>query len=278
VDAPLTDRPTLDDIELHLLLEAIFLRYQHDFRGYVPASIRRRLDAARNKLGYATLSALQEAILRDPRIFAALLQSLSVQVSDLFRDPSFYLTLRREVVPVLRTYPSLKIWIAGCSRGEEVYSFAILLREEGLLDRTIIYATDLNAEALHEAEAGVYPGERMPAFTENHRLAGGVGSLSRHYTAGYGAAVFDRALRKQVVFSDHSLATDSVFAEVHLVACRNVLIYFDRSLQERALGLLKGSLVRRGFLGLGAKESLRSSEHAADFREVERGESWYQRC
>ena len=270
--------PTLDDIELQLLLEAIFLRYHQDFRSYSLASIRRRLAAARDSLGFATLSAMQDAILRDARVFAALLQFLSVQVSDLFRDPSFYRALRQEIVPVLRTYPSLKIWIAGCSRGEEVYSFAILLREEGLLDRTILYATDLNPEALREAEAGVYPRERVPAFTENHRLAGGKGSLSSHYTARYGAAVFDRALRKQIVFSDHSLATDSVFAEVHVVSCRNVLIYFDRALQERALGLMTASLVRRGFLGLGAKESLQSSEHAAEFREIVGGERWYRRC
>ena len=274
----MTDPASLDDIELRLLLEAIYLRYHQDFRAYSPASLRRRLASARAQLGYATLSGMQEAILHDPAIFGALLQLLSVQVSDMFRDASFYLALRAEIVPILRTYPSLKLWIAGCSAGEEVYSFAILLREEGLLDRTMIYATDINPEALRKAEAGVYPLERLAAFTENHRLAGGQGSLSSHYTAHYGAAVFDRALVKQVVFADHSLATDSVFAEVHLVSCRNVLIYFNQALQERALGLMKDSLVRRGFLGLGAKESLQFSEHAPEFRPVTPGERWYQRC
>ena len=271
------DRTNPEDIEMHVLLEAIFLRYHHDFRGYAPASLRRRLRAARHSLGFVTLSALQEAILRDPQVFTALLQSLSVQVSDMFRDPGFYATLRREIVPVLRTYASLKIWIAGCSSGEEVYSFAILLREEGLLERTMLYATDINPEALRKAEAGIYALERAPGFTENHRLAGGQGSLSSHYTARYGALAFDRALRKRVVFSDHSLATDSVFAEVHLVSCRNVLIYFDRELQARAIGLFKDALVRRGFLGLGSKETLQFSPHAASFREQDAAERWYQR-
>jgi chemotaxis protein methyltransferase CheR len=273
-----SDTPSLEDIEQSLLLEAIYLRYHHDFRAYSPASLRRRLTAARQKLGYPTLGAMQQGLLHDPQVFAALLQFLSVQVSDMFRDPRFYLALRTEIVPILRTYPSLKVWVAGCSAGEEVYSFAILLREEGLLDRTMIYATDINPEALRKAEAGIYPQERVPAFTENHRLAGGKGSLSGHYTANYGAAVFDRTLVKQVVFADHSLATDSVFAEVHLVSCRNVLIYFDHALQERAVGLMKDSLVRRGFLGLGAKESLHGSVHAPEMREVVPGERWYQRC
>jgi chemotaxis protein methyltransferase CheR len=272
------DRSDVVDVEMRLILDAIFLRYHHDFRHYSRASILRRLLAAKDSLGYPTLTAMQEAILHEPQVFAALLQFLSVQVSDMFRDPSFFLALRDEVVPVLRTYPSLKIWIAGCGRGEEVYSFAILLREEGLLDRTIIYATDINPEALRQAEAGVYALDRVPAFTEGHRLSGGKGSLSSHYTAHYGAAAFDRALRKHVVFSDHSMATDSVFAEVQLVSCRNVMIYFDRSLHERALGLIKGSLVRRGFLGLGAKESLHGSDHAPDFRELRPHERWYQRC
>jgi len=275
----MTEKAAIDHGELRPFLEAIFHRYHHDFRSYSLASIERRLAAARDSLGYRTLSAMQEAILHDPRAFSAILQFLSVQVSDLFRDPSFYRVLREEIVPVLHTYPSLKIWIAGCGRGEEVYSFAILLREEGLLDRALIYATDFNPEALRRAEAGIYTQDRVPAFTENHRLAGGKGSLSSHYTARYGAVVFDRTLRKQVVFSDHSLATDSVFAEVHVVSCRNVLIYFDHALQARAIALMKGSLVRRGFLGMGAKESLmEGSQRAAGFREVVPGETWYQRC
>jgi chemotaxis protein methyltransferase CheR len=168
--------------------------------------------------------------------------------------------------------------VAGCSSGEEVYSLAILLREEGLSERTIIYATDINGEALRRAEAGVYPLDRVAAFTENHRLSGGRGSLSNYYTAAYGSAVFDRSLLKRVVFSDHSLATDHVFAEVHLISCRNVLIYFDRTLQDRAVGLFKEALCRRGFLGLGSKESLHSSAHAPDFVDFANTDRWYQRC
>lgn len=266
------------EIEIKLLLEAVYLRYHYDFRHYSLASMKRRLTAACAALGYPSLGALQDALIQSGDTFTKLLQFLTVQVSDMFRDPSYYLALRREVVPLLATYPSLKIWIAGCSSGEELYSFAILLDEEALLDRTILYATDINPEALRKAEEGIYPLERITAFTENHRAAGGKGSLSTHYRAKYGAAVFDRALRKNVVFSDHSLATDAVFGEMHLVSCRNVLIYFDRELQDRAVGLMRDSLVRRGFLGLGSKETLRFSAHASDFTELVAKERWYQRC
>jgi chemotaxis protein methyltransferase CheR len=189
-------------------------------------------------------------------------------VTELFRDPSYFRALREQVVPVLRTYPSLKVWVAGCSTGEEAYSLAILLRVEGLLERTLIYATDINSAALRKAEAGVYPEDSLPAFAANYRLAGMPGALSEHYTAAYGRAVFDRGLRGRIVFSDHSLATDSVFAEVQLVSCRNVLIYFDRALQDRAIGLFQESLGRRGFLGIGTKESLRFGAHAAKFDEL----------
>jgi chemotaxis protein methyltransferase CheR len=170
-------------------------------------------------------------------------------------------------VPLLRTYPSLKVWVAGCSTGEEVYSLAILLREEGLLSRTIIYATDINPDALRKAEDGVYEAERVAGFTEAHRLSGGTHSLSEYYTARYGRAVFDRSLRTNVVFSDHNLATDSVFAEVHLVSCRNVLIYFNRELQDRAIGLFREALIRKGFLGIGSRESIRFSAHGDAFGE-----------
>ena len=267
-----------EDIEVRLLLDAIYLRYHYDFRSYSPASLKRRLNAAKLQMGAESLSQLQEQVLRDPTTFTRLLQFLTVQVSDMFRDPSFFLALREKVVPELRTYPSIRIWIAGCSTGEELYSYAILLREEGLLERTTLYATDINPEALRKAELGLYPIERIQAFTENHRLAGGKSSLSEYYTAAYGSAAFDRTLRKSVVFSDHSLATDSVFAEVQLVSCRNVLIYFDRTLQDRAVGLMKDSLCRRGFLGLGSKESLLFSSHGSAFRDFVPSERWYQRC
>jgi len=268
----------LSDSDISSLLEAIYIGYHHDFRGYAMASLRRRLSLAMTRLGCQTVSELRSKLASDPPAFTELLQYMTVQVSDMFRDPAFFRSMREHVVPILRTYPRLRVWVAGCSSGEELYSLAILLAEEQLLERTTLYATDINPHALRCAQAGIYPLDRVAAFTENHRLAGGKTSLSRFYTAAYGSAVFDRALRKNVVFADHSLATDSVFAEVQVVCCRNVIIYFDRALQERALGLMKDSLCRRGFLGLGSRESLHFSSHASDFTELAAEERWYQRC
>ena len=253
------------DIEQRLLIDAIYYKYHFDFRGYAQASLKRRLQAALIHFGCKTISQLQDRVLHERETFPALLEYLTVQVSEMFRDPSYFRSLREQVVPLLRTYPSLKIWVAGCSAGEEVYSLAILLREEGLLERTLIYATDINPTALKKAEAGVYDIALMPASTENHAQSGARTSLSDHYSAAYGRVVFDKSLRRHMVFSDHSLATDSVFSEVQLVSCRNVLIYFDRELQDRALGLFKEALCRKGFLGLGSKESLLFSSHAASF-------------
>ena len=265
------------DIELPLLLEAIHLKYSYDFRRYAVSSLKRRLEQALQDLGYSSLSALQERVLREPEVMRGLLAHLTVQVSEMFRDPSFYRALREKVVPYLRTYPSLKVWIPGCATGEEVFSLAILLREEGLLERTLIYATDINPEALRKAEAGIYALERIADFSKAYCEAGGRASLSDYYTAGYNAALFDKSLRERVLFSDHSLATDSVFAEVQLITCRNVLIYFDRTLQDRAVGLFRDSICRKGFLGLGAKETLALSTHAAEFEELVREERIYQR-
>jgi len=256
------------DIELRLLVDAIYLKYHYDFREYATASLKRRLKSAMLKFDCATLSELQGRVLHEPATFRALLDFLTVPVTEMFRDPTYFKALRETVVPLLRTYPSLKVWIAGCSTGEEAYSMAILLREEGLLSRTLIYATDINPHVLQKAEAGVYDADRMPGFTENHRRSGAPTSLSDYYQAAYGRAVFDRELRRHLVFSDHSLATDSVFAEVHLVSCRNVLIYFNRVLQDRAIGLFRESLCRKGFLGIGAKESLRFSAHGGAFTEL----------
>lgn len=265
------------DIEIRLLLDAIYLRYHYDFRGYAMASLRRRLRAALSKLGCETVSALQERLLHDEDTFPRLLQFLTVQVSDMFRDPGFFKVFRETVVPELATYPSPRLWVAGCSSGEEVLSFAIVLAEEGLLERTLIYATDINPEAIAKAEAGVYALDRMALFSANHLAAGGKRSLSEYYTAAYDAARFDRALHAKVVFSDHSLVTDHVFAEVQAISCRNVLIYFDRETQNRAVGLFKDALPRRGFLGLGAMESLQLSPHALAFTPVAKEERWYRR-
>lgn len=266
-----------DDIELALLLEAIYRRYHYDFRDYSMASLTRRLTRAREHFQCQTWSQLQDIVLHDPSSFPVLLSWMTVQVSELFRDPDYFLAIREKVVPHLRTWPSLKVWVAGCSAGEEVYSLVILFREEGLEDRTLFYGTDISSEALSKAQAGVYDLSLMAKFTENHRRAGGKSSLSDYYTAAYGAAVLDKSLRKRVVFSDHSLVTDAVFAEVHLVSCRNVLIYFNRDLQDRALGLFRDSLVNHGFLGLGAREGLRFSNHADAFTEFARHERLYQK-
>lgn len=267
----------IEDIEIRLLLEALFLKYHYDFRNYAMASIKRRLKQAREQLGFASFSAMQENLLRDPALLPRLLRFLTVQVSEMFRDPSYFKAIREKVVPHLRTYPSLKVWVAGCSGGEELYSLVILFREEGLEDRTIFYATDINHEALHAAEAGIFALDRLRLFTENHRKSGGKSSLSDYYQAAYGRASFDKTLRRNVVFSDHSLVTDAVFGEMHLISCRNVMIYFDRELQDRALGLFNDSLARKGFLGLGSKESLRFSRHAASFSDFVREEKIYQR-
>ncbi len=266
-----------EELELRLLLDAIYQRFHYDFREYGMASVRRRLTQAARALGCATFSAVQDRVLHDPSAFATLLGYLTIQVSDFFRDPAYFRAFRTRIVPVLRTYPSLKLWIAGCSAGEEVYSFAILLREEGLLDKAILYATDINPEALRAAEAGIYPLDRVKAFTQNHQASGAPCSLATYYTAKYGSAVFDRSLRKNVVFADHSLATDAVFAETQVVSCRNVLIYFERPLQDRAVSLFRDSLCPRGFLGLGAKESLRFSQHELSFDVFMREERWFQR-
>jgi chemotaxis protein methyltransferase CheR len=270
--------PSATDIELRLLLDALYLRFHYDFRGYAMASLRRRVGAALPALGCATISALQDKVIHDSATLSALLQFLTVQVSDMFRDPAFFRAVREQLVPEFETYPSIKVWIAGCSSGEEVYSWAITLSEAGLLERTLLYATDINPGALAKAEAGLYPLDRVAAFSANYRLAGGKGSLSEYYTAAYGAAAFSRSLRSRVVFSDHSLASDNVFAEVQVVSCRNVLIYFDRPLQDRALGLFADSLCRRGFLGIGARESLQFSSHSVRFRDYAAKERWFQRC
>jgi chemotaxis protein methyltransferase CheR len=266
-----------EDIEIHLVLEALYQRYRYDFRHYARASVKRRLKQAREQMGFRSFSALQESLLHDPGILGRLLGYLTVQVSGMFRDPSYFGAIREKVVPHLQTYPSLKVWIAGCSSGEELYSFVILFREEGLEQRTLFYATDINQDALRKAEAGIYDLDRIKLFTENHRKSGGKSSPSIYYSAAYGKASFDKSLRTQVVFSDHSLVTDAVFAEMHLVSYRNVLIYFDRALQDRALSLFKDSLARKGFLGLGLKESLRFSDHAGSFTDYVREEKIYQK-
>ena len=272
---PVAERNT--DIEIRLLIEAIYLKYSYDFREYSGASIKRRVLHALRQLECATISALQERVLHDPHMFMQLLQYLTIPVSEMFRDPEHFLALRRDVVPLLKTYPSLKVWIAGCSTGEEVYSMAILLREEGLLERTIIYATDINPTSLEKAKQGIYSLDRMRGYTESYQRAGGLRSFSDYYTAAYGHAIFDSSLRENVTFADHSLATDSVFSETHLVSCRNVLIYFNKTLQDRAFGLFHESLCHRGFMLLGSKETLDFSAYSDRFETLTRPERIYRK-
>jgi chemotaxis protein methyltransferase CheR len=265
------------DLEIDLLLQAIYGKYSYDFRHYARASLRRRVLQALSHLGLDSISMLRHEVLRDRHAFTALLDQLTVPVSDLFRDPEYFGALREHVLPVLATYPSLKIWIAGCSTGEELYSCAILLEEAGLLERTILYATDLNSTSLRTAEAGVYALQRVAEFTRNYQRASGTRPLADYYTAAYGSVAFDRRLRAHVVFADHCLATDQVFAEVQFISCRNVLIYFDRVLQDRAIGLFRDSLAPRGFLGLGSHERLDVSQYNGVFETFVPSERIYRR-
>ena len=266
-----------DRRDLSALLDAIYRVYHHDFRSYAESSLRRRVETSLVHLRCETIDDLRDRVVRDPAAFGELLRFLTVQVSDMFRDPVYYRALRESVVPYLATYPALKVWVAGCATGEEAYSLAIVLLEAGLLDRALIYATDIDPECLRIARAGVYATDRLAGFSDSYQLAGGRASLADYYAAAYGGALLDRRLRKAIVFSDHSLATDGAFAEVQLVSCRNVLIYFERELQDRAIGVLHDSLCRKGFLGLGLKETLRFTRHAAAFTELVPEARIYQR-
>jgi chemotaxis protein methyltransferase CheR len=268
---------SVEDIELRLFLDAIRHRYEYDFRDYSLSSLRRRLTQACEYFDCRSFSMLQDKILHGPEHLEELLSFLTVQVSEMFRDPLYYKALREEVVPHLRTYPSLKVWVAGVANGEELYSLAILFHEEGLGDRTIFYATDINPNALQKAKRGVFALERMQEYTRNYQASGGKASLSDYYSTGCDRAVFAKSLRQNVVFSDHSLVTDSVFAEMQLVSCRNVLIYFNEELQNRAIELFYDSLCPRGFLGLGSRETLRFSQQANLFREVNPQARLYQK-
>jgi chemotaxis protein methyltransferase CheR len=270
-------RPSDIDIEIRMLVEAVYLKYNYDFRDYTGASQKRRVLAALREMGCATVSALQEKVMHEPDSFAQLLQFLTIPVSEMFRDPEYFAAVRTQVLPFLATYPSLKIWVAGCSTGEEVYSLAILLHEAGLLERTLIYATDINPQSLEAARRGVFPLERMRLFTENYQKAGGTRAFSDYYTAAYGGARFDRALIDNVTFADHSLATDSVFSETHFISCRNVMIYFNRRLQDRVLGLFHESLCHRGFLGLGSKESIEFSRFGERFEMIAKRERLFRK-
>lgn len=265
------------DIELKLLVEAIYLKYSYDFRNYALSSLKRRVLYALEQMDCPSVSELQARMLRNSDVFMGLLQQLTIPTTEMFRDPSFFLALREQVVPLLKTYPSLNIWVAGCSTGEELYSLAILLKEEDLLERTTLYATDINPLSLDNARRGIFPLERLQLYTANYQKAGGKRSFSDYYTAAYGGVLFDRSLCANVSFADHSLATDQVFAETHLICCRNVLIYFNQELQERAIGLFRESLRHRGFLGLGSKETMELSQHSPGFEPFVKSQRIYRK-
>lgn len=269
--------PDLEAIEIELLLEGIFRYYGFDFRNYALASLKRRIWNTIRSENLTSISTLQDKLLRDPACLKQFLLNLSVNVTAMFRDPSFYLAFRHKVVPLLRTYPFIRIWHAGCSTGEEVYSMAILLHEEGLYHRCRIYATDMNEIVLKRAKAGVFPLHLMQEYTHNYLKAGGTQSFSEYYTAAYDLALFRSSLRENVVFSQHNLASDASFNEFNVILCRNVLIYFNQTLQQRVHKLLYESLCKFGVLGLGRQESLKFTPHEAHYEEVENQENIYRR-
>jgi chemotaxis protein methyltransferase CheR len=275
VDAPARD--DVEEIELGLLLEGIFRRYGFDFREYAPASLRRRVWRRAHAEGVQTLSALQSLLLHDPACMERLLLDLSINVTAMFRDPSFYVAFREKVVPQLRTYPFTRIWVAGCSTGEEVYSLAILLQEEGLYDRARIYATDINESVVERARAGVFPLAKMREYTQNYIRAGGQRAFSEYYVAAYDDAQFQRSLVENVVFAQHNLVSDRSFNEFNVIVCRNVMIYFDRSLQNRVHDLFYESLTHLGVLALGQKESIRFSSLEHRYEELDAVEKLYRK-
>ncbi len=266
-----------EKIEIDLLIQAIYLKYGYDFRAYSKASIRRRILGNLSKSGVSTVSEMQHRLLYDRDFFEKLLLELTVNVSAMFRDPSFFKAVREIISPELKKRPFVKIWHAGCSTGEEVYSMAILLREEGVYGNATIYATDVNEAVLDRAKKGIFPIERMKDYTRNYKMAGGLASFADYYTARYDRTIMDRGLKKNIVFSDHNLVTDGVFGEMDLILCRNVLIYFNRDLQNRVFGLFVSSLRKGGFLCLGSKETLMFSAHANSFESIIKKERIYRK-
>jgi len=271
------EKRDLEEIEIHLLTEGIYRHYGFDFRDYSMPSLRRRIWKRIYAEGLSTISGLVEKVLHDPACMERLLLDLSINTTAMFRDPTFYLAFRQKVVPMLRTYPFVRIWHAGCSTGEEVYSMAILLQEEGLYDRCRIYATDINEAVLQKAKAGIFPIATMQENTSNYIAGGGKGTFSEYYTARYDHAIFRPTLRENVVFAQHNLVTDASFNHFNVIFCRNVLIYFNNALQERVQHLFLDSLEMFGILGLGKKETVRYTSVAASFDELDGEERLYRR-
>ena len=277
VEQQAAERDDVDEIELALLLEGVYRRYGFDFREYAPASLRRRVWRRVHAEGLSTVSALQDKLLHDPACMERLLLDLSINVTAMFRDPTFYIRFREKVVPLLRTYPFTRIWVAGCSTGEEVYSLAILLHEAELYDRTRIYATDINESVLDRARSGVFPLDKMREYTENYIKAGGQRAFSEYYLAKYDDAQFQRSLVDNVVFAQHNLVSDRSFNEFNVIVCRNVMIYFDRALQDKVHRLFYESLMTFGVLALGAKESIRFSPFEERYEELDANERLFKK-
>ena len=259
----------LENLEIDLLLEAVFRRYGYDFRSYARASVVRRLRQLLEQTGLASAGELIPKALHDPAFFQELLAALSITVSGMFRDPEFWRSLRENVVPLLRTYPYIRVWVAGCASGEEAYTMAILLKEEGLAAHSTIYATDINDQALAVAKEGIYPLRQVREYSENYQKSGPHDSFSRYCHASHDHIIMSRELKKNITFANHNLVSDQVFAEMHLILCRNVMIYFNQELKDRVLGLLDSSLIRGGFLCLGTKESLRFSSSESCCEEID---------
>jgi chemotaxis protein methyltransferase CheR len=272
-----SERDDVEEIEIAVLLEAIYRRYGFDFRQYAPASLRRRLWRRAHAEGLQTISGLQERLLHDSASMERLLLDLSINVTAMFRDPRFYVAFRTKVVRQLRTYPFTRVWVAGCSTGEEVYSLAILLHEEGLYERARIYATDINESVLERARAGVFPLDKMQEYTQNYIKAGGVRAFSEYYLAAYDGAQFQRSLVENVVFAQHNLVSDRSFNEFNVIICRNVMIYFDRALQNRVHALFYESLANLGFLALGQKEAIQFSPYEDRYEELDAVEKLYRK-
>jgi chemotaxis protein methyltransferase CheR len=268
---------SIEEAEVRVLLDGVFRQHGYDFRDYAPSSLRRRLRHLMLAERLSSISELTDRVRQDPSWLDRLLAAFSINVSSMFRDPSFYRAFREKLVPILRTYPFVRIWHAGCSAGEEVYSVAILLHEAGIYDRCRIYATDINETVLRKARDGIYPLTAMKAYTANYIQAGGATAFSEYYTAEYDSAIFRPWLGRNLVFAQHNLAVDTSFNEVHVIICRNVMIYFNRTLQERVIDLFSASLIRLGFLCLGNKESLRGAAGEAAYDVVDADERIYRK-
>lgn len=254
--------------EIEQLLHDIAAWYGYDFTGYSRASLRRRIESFYARGKHRSFEEMKKKIGEEPAYFVCFVEEITVNVTEMFRDPAFYKTLREQILPVLATYPFIRIWHAGCSTGEEVYSMAILLKEAGLLHKSILYATDLNQAVLEKAKPGIFPAASMQQNSENYIRSGGRKDFSSYYSANYNSAKFDPSLAERMIFSSHNLAADASFNEFQLILCRNVLIYFERDLQAKVLQLFDRSLDSLGFLALGSKESLRFSAVSLHYKQV----------